>query len=114
MFTNDRVVDTDHEEQVMNALGDKQRRAILALLRVQPLAVGDIAAHLPISRPAVSKHLRILEEAGLVTYSRRGTRNIFRINLHGFDAARAYIESFWDEALANFQRAAEDPGRQQP
>jgi predicted transcriptional regulator len=101
------------EEHVMNALGDKHRRAILQFLRAQPLAVGDIAAQLPISRPAVSKHLRILEEAGLVSYTSHGTRNIFRIHRQGFEAARLYIESFWDEALSNFQRAAEAEARQE-
>ncbi|HEX9989514.1 MAG TPA: ArsR family transcriptional regulator [Chloroflexia bacterium] len=62
---------------------------------------------MPISRPAVSKHLRILESAGLVEYTSRGTRNIFRLRSSGFGAARAYVEGFWDDALANFQRVAE-------
>lgn len=105
---SDSADDLAHDEDVvMNALGDKHRRSILRLLRAQPLAVGDIASQLPISRPAVSKHLRILTDAGLVTYTPQGTRNIFRINTHGFDTARTYIDSFWDEALASFQRAAE-------
>jgi DNA-binding transcriptional ArsR family regulator len=91
----------------MDALGHQTRRAILALLKESALPVGDIAAQLPISRPAVSKHLRILEHAGLVEYTSSGTRNIFRLRAAGFGAARAYLESFWDQALANFQRAAE-------
>jgi DNA-binding transcriptional ArsR family regulator len=91
----------------MDALGHQTRRAILALLKEAALPVGDIAARLPISRPAVSKHLRILERAGLVEYTSSGTRNIFRLRSTGFDAARGYVESFWDEALANFQRLAE-------
>jgi len=91
----------------MDALGHRTRRDILALLRVEAMPVGDIASRLPISRPAVSKHLRILESAGLVEYSSSGTRNIFRLSSVGFGIARAYIDSFWDEALARFQRAAE-------
>jgi DNA-binding transcriptional ArsR family regulator len=91
----------------MDALGHQTRRAILSLLKDAALPVGDIAARLPISRPAVSKHLRILEHAGLVEYTSSGTRNIFRLRVTGFDAARAYLESFWDQALANFQRVAE-------
>ena len=71
------------------------------------MPVGDIAGRLPISRPAVSKHLRILENAGLVEHTSSGTRNIFRLRSTGFDIARGYVESFWDEALTNFQRVAE-------
>ncbi len=71
------------------------------------MPVGDIAERLPVSRPAVSKHLRILEDAGLVEYTSMGTRNIFRLNQNGFDAARAYLDSFWDEALDNFRSVAE-------
>ena len=92
----------------MDALGHQTRRAILALLQDTALAVGDIAERLPISRPAVSKHLRILENAGLVEYRSSGTRNIFRLRVQGFATARAYLASFWDEALANFQRVAEE------
>lgn len=94
-------------ELVLDALGHPTRRAILAFLKDESLPVGDIAARLPISRPAVSKHLRVLHQAGLVEYSPHGTRNIFRLHAAGFAAARAYLELFWDEALANFQRTAE-------
>lgn len=92
----------------MDALGHQTRRDILALLKEAAMPVGDIAVHLPISRPAVSKHLRILEKAGLVEYTSSGTRNIFRLRSNGFDAARAYVESFWDEALASYQRVTEE------
>jgi predicted transcriptional regulator len=92
---------------VMDALGHHTRRDILGLLKSGPLPVGDIARQLPISRPAVSKHLRMLEQAGLVQHSSRGTQNIFRLRLSGFGAARTYLESFWDEALASFQQIAE-------
>jgi predicted transcriptional regulator len=102
MVTESQLVD-----RVMDALGHQTRRDILALLKETALPVGDIAGHLPISRPAVSKHLRMLEQAGLVEHTASGTRNIFRLRAAGFGAARAYLEGFWDEALANFQRAAE-------
>lgn len=92
---------------VMDALGHQTRRDILALLKAGPLPVGDIAGRLPISRPAVSKHLRILERAGLVDHTTHGTQNIFQLRLSGFRAARVYLESFWDEALASFQQVAE-------
>ncbi|HYP41958.1 MAG TPA: metalloregulator ArsR/SmtB family transcription factor [Chloroflexia bacterium] len=101
------VTKEQHTHQIMDALGHQTRRDILALLKEAAMPVGDIASRLPISRPAVSKHLRILENAGLVEYTSSGTRNIFRLRSSGFGAARAYVESFWDEALANFQRVAE-------
>jgi DNA-binding transcriptional ArsR family regulator len=100
MITKENEID-----RIMDALGDRTRREILTLLKESAMAVGDIAARVPVSRPAVSKHLRILENAGLVSYTSSGTRNIFRLNTRGFDAARSYLESFWDEALANFQAA---------
>jgi DNA-binding transcriptional ArsR family regulator len=106
MITKENDVD-----QIMDALGDKTRRNILALLKESSMAVGDIADRLPISRPAVSKHLRILEHAGLVTFTPNGTRNIFRLNTDGFDTARTYLDTFWDEALANFRHLAEGQGQ---
>jgi predicted transcriptional regulator len=102
------VTEDEHVHLIMDALGHHTRRDILALLKEAAMPVGDIAERLPISRPAVSKHLRILESAGLVEYTSIGTRNIFRLRSNGFGAARAYVESFWDEALANFQRIAEE------
>ena len=71
------------------------------------MSVGMIADQLPISRPAVSKHLRILNQARLVEYDSNGTRNIFRLRPSGFQTARLYLENFWDQALANFQQVAE-------
>lgn len=93
-------------EGVLDALGSQTRRDILQLLRESPLTVGAIALQLPVSRPAVSKHLRILEEAGLVGFQASGTKNIFHIRPAGFQEARVYLEIFWDEALANYQQAA--------
>ncbi|MCB9594936.1 MAG: winged helix-turn-helix transcriptional regulator [Sandaracinaceae bacterium] len=95
-------------ELAMDALGNPMRRRIVKLLRAGPLPVGSIAAELPVSRPAVSKHLRLLERAELVTFDKHGNRNLFRLNPSGFDAARGWLEEFWDEALARFARAVED------
>lgn len=95
--------------RVLDALGNQTRRDILALLRESPMPVGSIAANLPISRPAVSKHLRILQAANLVDYDSSGTSNIFHLNTTGFQLARHYLDSFWDEALANLKRLAEEP-----
>jgi DNA-binding transcriptional ArsR family regulator len=95
-------------DNVLDALGHQTRRDILALLKISPMPVGAIAEQFPISRPAVSKHLRILRSAGLVEFDVDGTRNIFRIKVSGFQAARSFLEAFWDDALSSFQQAAEN------
>jgi DNA-binding transcriptional ArsR family regulator len=95
----------------MDALGDRTRRAIFEMLRNGPLAVGEIADELPVSRPAVSQHLRVLKEAGLVTERRNGTRRIYRVEPDGVATLRAYFDEFWNEALAAFKEAAEDERR---
>jgi DNA-binding transcriptional ArsR family regulator len=95
----------------MDALGDRTRRAIFEMLRNGPLAVGEIADELPVSRPAVSQHLRVLKEAGLVTERRNGTRRIYRVDPDGLAGLRAYFDAFWNEALAAFKAAAEDERR---
>ncbi|NUM46412.1 MAG: winged helix-turn-helix transcriptional regulator [Anaerolineales bacterium] len=92
---------------VFDALGHPTRREILTLLRAAPMPVGAIADHFPVSRPAISKHLRILQEAGLVNVCEQGTRNIFSINPSGFLEAKGYLEQFWDQALGSFQNFAE-------
>ncbi len=98
---------TQPADRVLDALGNQTRRDILALLRESPLTVGAIATQLPISRPAVSKHLRILQRADLVEYNANGTRNIFQLKPAGFQEARAYLDLFWDEALTNFKQVVE-------
>jgi DNA-binding transcriptional ArsR family regulator len=92
---------------VLGALGDPTRRAILERLRGGPLAVAEIAQDLPVSRPAVSQHLRVLKDAGLVSERRSGTRRLYRLDLNGLAALRAYLDSFWDEALAAVKSAAD-------
>lgn len=97
----------------MDALGDQTRRAIFERLRRGPSSVGELAAELPVSRPAVSQHLRVLREAGLVTERKNGTRRIYRIEPAGLAELRDYIESFWDDALAAFAAAAEAESRKE-
>ena len=92
-------------------MGDSTRRAILERLRSGPLPVGEIADELPVSRPAVSQHLRVLKEAGLVTERREGTRRLYRLDPDGLGEVRDYFDDFWSEALAAFKTAAEEERR---
>ena len=92
----------------MDALGSDVRRAILLQLAHGPLAVGDIAGAHPISRPAISKHLRILQGAGLISHSSSGKRNLYRLEQAGFEAAREWLDQFWPDALARFKMVAEN------
>jgi DNA-binding transcriptional ArsR family regulator len=84
------------------ALGDENRRAILQLLGSRERSVGELAEDLPISRPAVSRHLRLLKAAGLVEEQPRGTRRIYRLRESGLEAVRAYLEQVWGESAARF------------
>lgn len=96
------------------ALGDPNRRAIVELLGGGRRSVGDIAAALPISRPAVSRHLRLLRSAGLVVEEPAGTRRIYRLHNEGVEAVRAYLEQVWGEAAARFRLVAENTGLTPP
>jgi DNA-binding transcriptional ArsR family regulator len=93
-----------------DALGDPHRRAIVELLRGGDRSVGELAADLPISRPAVSRHLRLLKEAGLVSHRAEGTRRLYRLHDEGIEAVRAYLEQVWGDAAARFRIAAENTG----
>ena len=97
----------------LDALGDGTRREILERLRGGPRAVGELAAELPVSRPAVSQHLRVLKEAGLVTERRNGTRRLYRVDTDGLADVRDYLESFWTDVLASFEAAAEAEAEQE-
>src|SRR5881227_3003824 len=88
-------------------LADPTRREVFERLRSGPRAVGELAAELPVSRPAVSQHLRVLKEAGLVSDRRNGTRRLYSVEPKGLAELRAYLEEFWTEALAAFKAAAE-------
>ncbi len=94
-------------QSAMDALGDGTRRAIYERLREGPKAVGELASGLPVSRPAVSQHLRVLKEAGLVSERREGTKRIYRLDPSGLAEVRAYFDGFWNQALAAFKEAAE-------
>jgi DNA-binding transcriptional ArsR family regulator len=93
----------------MDALGDPTRRAIFERLAEGPTAVGEIASELPVSRPAVSQHLKVLKEAGLVTDRAEGTRRLYQLNPAGIGELRAYFDAFWLHALAAFKQAVETP-----
>ena len=88
------------------ALGDPTRRSIFERLRSGPRSVGELAKGLPVSRPAVSQHLRVLKEAGLVSDSRDGTRRLYRVDPRGLDELRAYFDRFWGDALERFAAEA--------
>ena len=96
-------------EAVLEALGDRTRRQIVARLRAGPLSVGELAAALPVSRPAVSQHLTVLRLSGLVSYEEFGTRNVYRLDPAGLSELRAWLDGFWDTALDRYaQRVRED------
>ena len=97
-----------YQQNQLDALGDITRRALLARLRKGPLPVGELARGLPISRPAVSQHLRVLKQAQLVRDEAMGTRRYYRIDPRGLAALRAYLDTFWDDALQAFQAKAEE------
>jgi DNA-binding transcriptional ArsR family regulator len=102
----------------LGLLGDPTRRAIFELLARRPCAVGELAEQLPISRPAVSQHLRVLKDGGLVVSRAEGTRRVYRLNPDGVAALRAYLDRIWDEALTAFGKAAQaapvDPEQEDP
>jgi DNA-binding transcriptional ArsR family regulator len=88
---------------LLDALGDPTRRAIVDTLRSGPRAVGDLAGELPVSRPAVSQHLRVLHDAGLVTYRAEGNRNVYRLRPQGAQPLREWLDEFWQEPLERFR-----------
>lgn len=91
----------------ITALGDPTRRAIFESLARSPKAVGELAAELPVSRPAVSQHLRVLKDAGLVSDRADGTRRIYQIRQQGMQAIHGYLDQMWGQAMAAFQAAAQ-------
>jgi DNA-binding transcriptional ArsR family regulator len=99
-----------------DALGNSNRRAIVELLADQPRSVREIADELPISRPAVSRHLRVLNHAGLVVDQRAGTRHLYRLDQEGAEAARRYLEQVWGQVSARFSLFAANtvPARSRP
>ncbi len=102
----------------LGLLGDPSRRAIFEMLARRPCSVQELADHLPISRPAVSQHLKVLRDGGLVVSSAEGTRRIYRLNPEGVTALRSWLDGVWSDALTAFQKfadadAALDPDSEQ-
>jgi DNA-binding transcriptional ArsR family regulator len=98
-----------YEVDRWTALGDATRREIFERLADRPQAVGELADGLPVSRPAVSQHLKVLKEAGLVVDRPVGARRIYQLNPDGVDALRAQLDRFWTQALAAYKAAAQQP-----
>src|SRR5262252_6821610 len=94
--------------QKIAALSDSMRREIFEMLVTNPSAVGDIARRLPITRSAVSQHLRVLKEAGLVDHQTLGTRNVYHVSLAGVASLRDYFDALWEKALSDYKAVAED------
>ncbi|WP_425409584.1 ArsR/SmtB family transcription factor [Hyphococcus sp.] len=94
-------------ERKFEALAVPTRRAVFEKLRAGPLSVGVLAEGLPVSRPAVSQHLKVLKDAGLVTEQREGVRRIYRLDTEGIGELRSYFDRFWDEALDTYKRSLE-------
>ncbi|HEV2756826.1 MAG TPA: metalloregulator ArsR/SmtB family transcription factor [Actinomycetota bacterium] len=97
-------------DEIFDALGDGTRRRTFELLKAGPQSVGALAEQLPVSRPAVSQHLRVLKDAGLVVDEQRGTRRLYRADPEALAALRVYVESFWTQVLESFKAAAEQEG----
>ncbi len=97
-----------YQDTQLDALGDATRRAILARLLEGPMAVGQLARDFPVSRPAISQHLRILKQANLVLDRPEGNRRLYQINPGGFDSLREYFEQFWRQALTAFKKKVEE------
>jgi DNA-binding transcriptional ArsR family regulator len=92
---------------VLDALGDATRRSVLDGLRAGPRSVGDLASDLPVSRPAVSQHLKVLKEAGLVSEEPVGNRRLYSIRPEGLSELRTYVERLWTQALSRFKSVVE-------
>src|SRR5947208_12373229 len=102
-----------NSDRVFAALTDPTRRAVFERLRHGPRPVGDIARGLPVTRPAVSQHLKVLKEAGLVDDRSEGTRRIYRIDPKGLGAVRAWLDQFWDSGLTAFAEEAERTAKEE-
>ena len=99
---------TTYQDSQLDALGDATRRAILARLLEGPSAVGELAEEFPVSRPAISQHLRVLKDANLVVDRASGNRRLYQLNPEGFETLREYFEQFWGQALSAFKRKVEE------
>jgi DNA-binding transcriptional ArsR family regulator len=100
-----------YQADCWSALGDRTRRTIFTRLTRRPCAVGELARELPVSRPAVSQHLKVLKDAGLVSDRRDGNRRVYQVNPDGLQALRAELDQFWISALAGFKETVEQQQR---
>lgn len=98
-------------EQALRALADPTRREVFEQLRVGPSPVGRLAQRLPVTRPAVSQHLKVLKDAGLVREKKVGTRRVYSVELSGLQGLRSYLDGFWDDVLQAFKAEAGQPAR---
>ena len=96
------------------ALGDPTRRSIFERIAERPRAVGDLAGELPVSRPAVSQHLKVLKDAGLVREQRQGTQRIYSVEVKGLAELRRYLDRMWEDALAGFAREETEDKKRRP
>jgi DNA-binding transcriptional ArsR family regulator len=96
-----------YEDRVLDALGDPTRRLVFKRLRRGARSVGEIAEGMNVSRPAVSQHLTVLKQAGLVVARAEGTRRLYAVDTRGIERLRSWLDGFWDEALSAFRKAAE-------
>ena len=101
-----------YEVTGLAALGDPTRRAIFERLAERPRAVGELAGELPVSRPAVSQHLKVLKDARLVVDQRVGTRRVYQVDPEGLRLLRGYLDHFWDQALAAYKTAVEQQAKE--
>jgi DNA-binding transcriptional ArsR family regulator len=102
-------VTTNQEEEVWDALGDRTRREIIMRLSEAPRAVGELATYLPVTRSAVSQHLKVLKDAGLVAERAAGTRRIYHLNEVGILALRDQLNTFWNRTLGGYRNLVEQP-----
>jgi DNA-binding transcriptional ArsR family regulator len=103
-----------YRDEVWDTVGDRTRRTIMLALAEQPRAVGELASELPVSRPAVSQHLKVLKDAGLVAEHAEGTRRIYRLNEAGVLALRDQLDMFWKRALTAFQDVTDRHSEEEP
>lgn len=99
-------------EKALDALSDRTRRAIVERLRGGECTVTALAADMPVSRPAVSQHLRVLERAGIVRFEAHGTSKVYSLERRGLLALRSWVDGFWDDVLEDFRAAAESDGEE--
>src|SRR3954447_15064224 len=105
-LTDGNIVATNMH--ALDALGNPVRRTILSTLRTSPLAVGELATRFPVSRPAISRHLRVLEEAGLVEHRAQGARSVYAVRVQGLASVRDFLDEFWDTALSQLEELARE------